>query len=75
MDVSDVAAGCLGLEREGWFDPWALLSILKKGAFNLGAQYVNGEVVEFNFSNKNDIIIDGVEQDYESTNELVVNYN
>lgn len=72
MDVTDVEVGCLGLEKEGWFDPWALLCLLRRGAVRLGAQYVNGEVVKFNFTNKHDFIIDGVEQEYESTNELVV---
>lgn len=51
-----------------------MLSVLKKGAISLGTHYVNGEVVKFNFSNKHDIVIDGVEEEYESTDELVVSY-
>ncbi|KAK5646633.1 hypothetical protein RI129_005097 [Pyrocoelia pectoralis] len=59
MEVSDVEAGCLGLEKEGWFDPWALLGLLKRGAIDLGTQYINGEVVGFNFDDQQDIIVDG----------------
>ncbi|VEN38284.1 unnamed protein product [Callosobruchus maculatus] len=32
MNVDDVEVGCLGLEKEGWFDPWSLLNVLKTGA-------------------------------------------
>lgn len=74
MDVTDVEAGCLGLEKEGWFDPWALLHIIKRGAQQLGTQYVNGEAVGFTFKNREDIVVDGVlEGTYEGLDELIVN--
>ncbi|CAH1117776.1 unnamed protein product [Phaedon cochleariae] len=73
LDVSDVELGCLGLEKEGWFDPWSLLSLLKKGATQLGAQYIHGEAVDFTFHEQTDIIVEGVETgNYQATNELVV---
>nr|XP_023012360.1 FAD-dependent oxidoreductase domain-containing protein 1-like [Leptinotarsa decemlineata] len=73
MDVSDVALGCLGLEKEGWFDPWSLLTLLKNGAKQLGAQYVTGEAVDFLFEEKSSIMVQGVDQGtYEGTNTLVV---
>ncbi|KAJ8916257.1 hypothetical protein NQ315_016397 [Exocentrus adspersus] len=72
MNVSDVDVGCLGLEKEGWFDPWSLLGLLRRGASDLGTQYVHGEVVEFLFTEMNDVIMDGVEGCYEGTNNLVV---
>ncbi|KAB0794704.1 hypothetical protein PPYR_11543 [Photinus pyralis] len=59
MEVEDVEAGCLGLEKEGWFDPWALLGMLKRGATNMGTQYINAEAVGFNFEDQQDVIVDG----------------
>ena len=41
----------LGLENEGWFDPWSLLRALRAKAINLGAVYVPGEVVGFRYRN------------------------
>lgn len=53
LNVDDIELGCLGCEREGWFDPWRLLSVLKSGAVQNGAQFVKGEVVDFCFSEQN----------------------
>lgn len=64
--------GCLGLEKEGWFDPWTFLCLLKKNAVEMGTQYVTGEVVDFNFCNKQDIVIEGVEGDYQGIEEVLV---
>ncbi|KAF2881130.1 hypothetical protein ILUMI_25041 [Ignelater luminosus] len=73
MDVTDVEAGCLGLEKEGWFDPWALLHIIKRGAQELGTQYITGEAVGFTFKDREDIVVDGVlEGTYEGLDELTV---
>ncbi|GIY43781.1 FAD-dependent oxidoreductase domain-containing protein 1 [Caerostris extrusa] len=44
-----------GFENEGWFDPWALLSAFKKKACSLGATYVNGEVIGFEFENHSQV--------------------
>nr|CAI5844238.1 unnamed protein product [Callosobruchus analis] len=73
MNVDDVEVGCLGLEKEGWFDPWSLLNVLKKGAYEKGAQYINAKAVDFLFEAREDIIVEGVEQGtYEGINSLVV---
>lgn len=37
-----------GLENEGWFDPWLLLSCFKRKLASLGVQFVHGEVVGLN---------------------------
>ncbi|XP_070156253.1 FAD-dependent oxidoreductase domain-containing protein 1 [Polyergus mexicanus] len=50
LNTDGIAAGCLGLEKEGWFDPWSLLCALKKKANHLGAQYINAEVKAFQYS-------------------------
>lgn len=47
LNTDGIAAGCLGLEKEGWFDPWTLLCALKNKASHLGAQYINAEVKAF----------------------------
>ncbi|XP_011867188.1 PREDICTED: FAD-dependent oxidoreductase domain-containing protein 1-like isoform X2 [Vollenhovia emeryi] len=49
INTDGIAAGCLGLEKEGWFDPWSLLCAFKKKATHLGAQYVNAEVKAFQY--------------------------
>ncbi|XP_018055633.1 PREDICTED: FAD-dependent oxidoreductase domain-containing protein 1-like isoform X1 [Atta colombica] len=49
INTDGIVAGCLGLEKEGWFDPWSLLCAFKKKASYLGAQYVNAEVKAFQY--------------------------
>lgn len=44
LSTEGVEAGVIGLENEGWFDPWSLLIGLKRKAINLGTEYVTGEV-------------------------------
>lgn len=60
MNVDDVELGCIGLEKEGWFDPWSLLTLLKAGAQNMGVQYIKGEVVDFMFK-ETDVIMKGAD--------------
>ncbi|XP_018319397.1 FAD-dependent oxidoreductase domain-containing protein 1 [Agrilus planipennis] len=72
LNVTDVEAGCLGLEKEGWFDPWSLLQLLRQGAANKGAYYVGGEVTEFSFTDQRDVLVDGVTQGtYQGIDELI----
>lgn len=52
LNVENVEAGCLGGETEGWFDPWAMLSLLKQGAIKNKAQYLQGNVTEFLFNSQ-----------------------
>lgn len=40
----------IGLENEGVFDTWQLLSALREKNITLGVQYVKGEVEGFEFS-------------------------
>uniref|UniRef100_A0A146LL39 FAD-dependent oxidoreductase domain-containing protein 1 n=1 Tax=Lygus hesperus TaxID=30085 RepID=A0A146LL39_LYGHE len=55
MNTDGVALGCHGLENEGWFDPWSLLSAFKRKAVALGTEVVNGKVTSFDFMNKSPI--------------------
>lgn len=62
MNVDDVALGCLGLEKEGWFDPWSMLQLFKKGAATKNVHYVNAEAVDFMFDKQPDLVIDGIHE-------------
>jgi FAD-dependent oxidoreductase domain-containing protein 1 len=44
LETGDLAAGSLGLEHEGWVDPYGLLQAFRKKARSLGVQYVEDEV-------------------------------
>lgn len=76
LNTKDVALGCVGLEREGWFDPWALLTNLRRAATGFGAHYVHGEAVEFEFKAQSDIIVTGdataTEGGYQGLDKVVV---
>lgn len=52
INTDGIEMGSYGLENEGWFDPWALLSAFKKKCISLGTQYVQGEVIGFEFKNQ-----------------------
>lgn len=76
LNTDGIALGCYGLENEGWFDPWSLLMGFKHKAQNLGVEYVDGEVVNFEFQPRQDINVVGVaEGTYEATNNLIVKMN
>ncbi|XP_017014632.2 FAD-dependent oxidoreductase domain-containing protein 1 [Drosophila takahashii] len=59
LNVSGVALGCLGLEKEGWFNPLALLSNLRRSASGYGAHFLSGQVVGFEFKSQTDISVVG----------------
>jgi len=49
MNCEGIAAGVVGVENEGWFDPWSLLTGLRQKAIHLGVRYIQGDLcgVEF----------------------------
>ncbi|XP_067625045.1 FAD-dependent oxidoreductase domain-containing protein 1 [Eurosta solidaginis] len=47
LNVEDIALGCHGLDKEGWFDPWALLGGFRNRAKEYGADFLQGEVLDF----------------------------
>ncbi|KAG7187876.1 hypothetical protein KM043_013855 [Ampulex compressa] len=49
LNTDGIEVGCLGLEKEGWLDPWSLLCAFKKKAVYLGAQYITAEAKDFVF--------------------------
>lgn len=50
LNTSGIAAGTLGLENEGWLDPYSLLMAFKKKAAALGVKYVKDNVVALTIS-------------------------
>lgn len=44
----DIALAAFGLESEGWFDPFAFLQAVRQKAASLGADYYDGELIDFN---------------------------
>jgi FAD-dependent oxidoreductase domain-containing protein 1 len=44
----DIALGAFGLENEGWFDPFALIGAMRNKSVSLGANYLSGELLDFN---------------------------
>ena len=49
LNVDDIECGCLGLDNEGWFDPWSLLVAFRKKNIAMGVEYVTAEARGFNF--------------------------
>lgn len=49
LNTEGIEMGSYGAENEGWFDPWALLRAFRRKAASLGAKYVDGEVIGFEF--------------------------
>ncbi len=43
----DVGVGTFGVQHEGWFDAWSLLSLVRKAARNAGVTYVDATVQSF----------------------------
>ena len=44
LETKELALGCLGIQNEGWFDPWLLLNSFKKKVVSLGVPYLHGTV-------------------------------
>ena len=47
LNTDDLGLGTLGLQHEGWFDAWSLLSLVKAAARGLGVDYVQATVTGF----------------------------
>lgn len=74
LNTNDIALGCHGLEKEGWFDPWALLMGYKRRAKEYGAHYVDGTVVDFEYREQPDMKTQGSDpaDTYNSLDKVVV---
>ena len=47
LNTHGIEGGCLGLESEGWYDPWNLLQAVKLKNKHQGVDYIHGEVIYF----------------------------
>ncbi|XP_063589994.1 FAD-dependent oxidoreductase domain-containing protein 1-like [Penaeus indicus] len=56
LNTDGVEAGVIGLENEGWFDPWNFLFSLRRKAVSLGAEYVNGKVTGLEYHSLDDMV-------------------
>ncbi|XP_073426056.1 FAD-dependent oxidoreductase domain-containing protein 1 isoform X1 [Dendrobates tinctorius] len=59
INTQDVALASYGLENEGWFDPWLLLSALRRKAMSMGVLHCHGEVAGFNYMKQEMMTEDG----------------
>ncbi|XP_051541078.1 FAD-dependent oxidoreductase domain-containing protein 1 [Myxocyprinus asiaticus] len=59
LNTDGVALASLGLENEGWFDPWSLLNALRRKAVSMGVYQCFGEVTGFRCSTKMAETLDG----------------
>lgn len=50
ISTEGVALASYGLENEGWFDPWTLLSAFRRKAISLGVVPCSGEVTGFKYT-------------------------
>ncbi|XP_022820540.1 FAD-dependent oxidoreductase domain-containing protein 1-like [Spodoptera litura] len=72
INTDDVKLGCMATEAEGTFDSWALLRSLVTKSRELGANYVNGEVVGFELEKQKDVLMEGVTPGgYERLNRVI----
>jgi len=51
-NFNDIAMGSWGRTGEGWFDPYGLMSLIRKGAIARGVDYINDEVVAIEAADK-----------------------
>lgn len=72
LNTEGVELGCLGLENEGWFDPWSLLNALKQKSINLGAEYVQGNMVGFEFKYQPHIQAPSKDDRYEQLERVIL---
>ncbi|CAM5121034.1 unnamed protein product [Natator depressus] len=52
INTDDVALASYGLENEGWFDPWSLLTAFRRKAMSMGVRQCFGEVTSFTVSSR-----------------------
>ncbi|XP_066970079.1 FAD-dependent oxidoreductase domain-containing protein 1-like [Macrobrachium rosenbergii] len=60
INTEGIAAGVIGLENEGWFDPWSFLCCLRRKAVSLGTEFVTGKVTGLDCEVLDDIVTEGI---------------
>lgn len=73
LNTDGIALGSHGLENEGWFDPWSLLTAFRRKAVSLGARYLGAELVDFNFQQVRNLQAQAEEEEfYKPVNHAVI---
>ncbi|KAL1458553.1 hypothetical protein WDU94_008691 [Cyamophila willieti] len=73
LNTEGIVLASLGMEKEGWFDPYLYLNAIKKKAINMGVEYVRGEAVNFLRRSNSGIHMDSYDDGaYQAVNECVV---
>ncbi|XP_075211393.1 FAD-dependent oxidoreductase domain-containing protein 1-like isoform X2 [Lycorma delicatula] len=70
INTKGVVLGCHGVENEGWFDPWSLLQAFKNKSISLGTEYVEGEVIGFEYNILPASVSTEVDDDYHDSDVL-----
>lgn len=60
INTQDVKLGSMAIEGEGTFNSWAVLKGLIQKSKELGATYVNAEVIGFELEKQKDVLMEGV---------------
>lgn len=63
INTDGVALASIGLENEGWFDPWILLNAFRRKAISMGVIQCCGEVTDFKYTTNVMTTPDGDEVD------------
>jgi FAD-dependent oxidoreductase domain-containing protein 1 len=53
LNTDDLSIGTYGVKNEGYFDPWSFIMAMKRKAVSLGVEYIEGNIIGANVSNKN----------------------
>ncbi|KAM9781765.1 FAD-dependent oxidoreductase domain-containing protein 1 isoform X1 [Syngnathus typhle] len=72
INTEDVALAAYGLENEGWFDPWMLLSALRRKAVSMGVVPCCGEVTGFKYFSNEAVTEDGQRLKLHRINKVLV---
>ncbi|CAH2320413.1 FAD-dependent oxidoreductase domain-containing 1 [Pelobates cultripes] len=72
INTDGVALASYGLENEGWFDPWSLLSAFKRKALSMGVYHSHGEVIGFKQSVREMITEDGESVNFKRIKHVIV---
>ncbi|XP_075695286.1 FAD-dependent oxidoreductase domain-containing protein 1 isoform X2 [Rhinoderma darwinii] len=72
INTQDVALASYGLENEGWFDPWLLLSALRRKALSMGVIHCHGEVAGLNYDTKEMVTAGGDPVNFKVIKQVIV---
>ncbi|XP_044137728.1 FAD-dependent oxidoreductase domain-containing protein 1 [Bufo gargarizans] len=72
INTQEVALASYGLENEGWFDPWLLLTALRRKALSMGVVHCHGEVTGFNYVMQEMLTAEGYPVNFKVIKQVIV---